>query len=202
MAAASVNRNNRVVSRAAAAQLRMNKLVRAMATQASRRILETDTPCIVQMQEMLRGKEGVLSLAQGIVHWPPPPQALAAARAAADDPASCLYCADDGLPELRAALKQKLERENGLVASEVMVTAGANQVTTAPPSAQHALPHRPLLPEHLPPLPTAAGLHQRSPGAAGRRRRGAALPSVLLQPPHGSADDGFCKGACATRLNA
>eukprot|EP00967_Tisochrysis_lutea_P034593 scaffold41344_cov32-Tisochrysis_lutea.AAC.2 len=98
-----------------------------MAAQASRRVRETDTPCIVQMQEMLRGKEGVLSLAQGIVHWQPPPTALDAARIAAEDPTTCLYCADDGLPELRSALKDKLRHENGLVASEVMVTAGANQ---------------------------------------------------------------------------
>jgi len=107
----------------------MKRVVRAMATTtASRRVLETDTPCIVTMQAMLRGKAGVLSLAQGIVHWAPPPEALAAARASIDDPASCMYCADDGLPELRSALKEKLARENGLVASEVMVTAGANQV--------------------------------------------------------------------------
>jgi katanin p60 ATPase-containing subunit A1 len=136
----------------------MNRLVRAMATQASRRILETDTPCIVQMQEMLRGKEGVLSLAQGIVHWPPPPEALAAACAAAEDPSSCLYCADDGLPELRAALKQKLERENGLVASEVMVTAGANQVSRG------SAPDRTC----LGPLPAAA----RTPFSLSRRHAG------------------------------
>lgn len=79
---------------------------------------------------MLRGKAGVLSLAQGIVHWPPPPEAITAARAAADEPSSHLYGADDGLPELRAALKAKLAAENGLTASEVMVTAGANQASS------------------------------------------------------------------------
>lgn len=35
--------------------------------------------------------------------------------------------ADDGLPELRSALREKLLRENGLRNSEVMVTAGCNQ---------------------------------------------------------------------------
>ena len=42
-------------------------------------------------------------------------------------PQTNAYCADDGLPELRDALKARLAAEKGLVASEVMVTAGANQ---------------------------------------------------------------------------
>ena len=90
----------------------------------------TDAPVIVSMQQMLRGKEGILSLAQGIVHWSPPEEALQAARAAVDEPNTSLYCADDGLAELRAALKLKLAEQNGIVASEVMVTAGANQAYT------------------------------------------------------------------------
>ena len=96
----------------------------------SRRMEVTDAPVIVSMQQMLRGKEGILSLAQGIVHWSPPDEALQAARAAVDEPNTSLYCADDGLAELRAALKLKLAEQNGIVASEVMVTAGANQAYT------------------------------------------------------------------------
>ena len=76
---------------------------------------------------MMRGREGVLSLAQGIVHWSPPAAALEAVSKQVAEPATSLYGADDGLPELRSALKAKLATENGLVASEVMVTAGANQ---------------------------------------------------------------------------
>ena len=97
---------------------------------ASHRIQETDTPCIVAMQQMMRGKSDILSLAQGIVHWPPPAEALSAAQAAVLEPTTNLYGADDGLPELRAALKDKVKAENGLVASEIMVTAGANQAYT------------------------------------------------------------------------
>ncbi|CAK9011310.1 unnamed protein product [Durusdinium trenchii] len=103
---------------------------RAMASEAprpSKRIRLTDEPCIVAMQRMLRGKEGIMSLAQGIVHWAPPPEALEAVRTAADEPDTNSYCADDGLPSLRAALKEKLRKENGLDGVEVMVTAGANQ---------------------------------------------------------------------------
>jgi len=77
---------------------------------------------------MLRdAPEPPLSLAQGIVHWTPPVEALMAAQAAVMLPATSLYGADDGDPELRAVLKDKLARQNGLVNSEVMVTTGANQ---------------------------------------------------------------------------
>lgn len=96
----------------------------------SRRMQATDTPCIVTMQQMMRGRQGVLSLAQGIVHWSPPQSALEAAAASALDASTSLYGADDGLPELRTALKAKLAAENGLTNSEVMVTAGANQAYT------------------------------------------------------------------------
>ena len=87
----------------------------------SARISATDVPCIVQMQQMLRGKTDVLSLAQGIVHWPPPEQALAAGRAAMLEPDTSMYGADDGILPLRDALKAKLAAENGIVNSEVMV---------------------------------------------------------------------------------
>jgi len=82
------------------------------------------------MQKMLKGKEGILSLAQGIVHWAPPPAVAAAVVAAAADPESSAYGADDGTAELRAALKAKLRTENALDGVEVMVTAGANQAFT------------------------------------------------------------------------
>jgi len=93
----------------------------------SKRVRATDDPCIVTMQEMMRDKEGLLSLAQGAVHWQPPPEALNSLNdhAKLDDINS--YGDDDGLPELRAALKEKLRVENGLEDVEVMVTTGANQ---------------------------------------------------------------------------
>ena len=113
------------MERAGAAPLAIRRL--SAAPTPSARLGSTDVPCIVQMQQMLRGKTDVLSLAQGIVHWPPPAAALDAARDAVGLPQTNAYCADDGLPELRDALKARLAAEKGLVASEVMVTAGANQ---------------------------------------------------------------------------
>lgn len=96
----------------------------------SSRMAQTDVPCIVQMQQMLRGKSDILSLAQGIVHWPPPEAALAAGRNAMSEADTSLYGADDGMPALRAALVEKLRVDNGLTGSDVMVTAGANQAYT------------------------------------------------------------------------
>jgi len=76
---------------------------------------------------MMRGKEGLLSLAQGIVHWKPPPSAVDAVRAGLDEDDTNSYCADDGLAALREALTAKIKRENGLANSAIMVTSGSNQ---------------------------------------------------------------------------
>jgi len=93
----------------------------------SKRVRMTDDPCIVTMQNMLRGKEGIMSLAQGIVHWGPPPSVVAAVTKAAEEPDSNLYGADDGIAKLKESLFQKLRLENGIDGVELMVTAGANQ---------------------------------------------------------------------------
>ena len=85
------------------------------------------------MQRMLRTiKPAPASLAQGIVHWSPPERAIRAAADALASGAVHGYGPDDGLPELRAALAEKLRDENGLAGcargeSELMITAGANQ---------------------------------------------------------------------------
>eukprot|EP00983_Pelagomonas_calceolata_P109883 1159608-Pelagomonas_calceolata.AAC.1 len=44
--------------------------------QVSHRVQKTDAPVIVNMKKLMASREDVLSLAQGIVHWSPPPQAL------------------------------------------------------------------------------------------------------------------------------
>eukprot|EP00439_Symbiodinium_sp_Y106_P078979 s727_g17.t1 len=134
------------------------------AIQPSKRIRLTDEPCIVAMQRMLRGKasvvEGIMSLAQGIVHWAPPVAASEAASKAAGEPDTNSYCHDlsdavllgfpatclstlakaqmmdcPGLKETSMSLSvilwdEKLRQENGLDGIEVMVTAGANQAYT------------------------------------------------------------------------
>jgi len=94
--------------------------------------------------------QGIFSLAQGVVHWRPPNSAYEALSSAAqenmmepsennggfgmdgsigggDGRIIHTYCPDEGYPPLLSALKDKLERENGLENPHVMVTSGANQ---------------------------------------------------------------------------
>lgn len=80
----------------------------------SRRVRETDAPCIVKTKALVASTPGTLSLAQGIVYWAPPPQALATAAQLVSDPAVSAYGPDEGLPALREALRHKIEQENGL----------------------------------------------------------------------------------------
>ncbi|XP_022714899.1 aromatic aminotransferase ISS1 isoform X2 [Durio zibethinus] len=93
----------------------------------ARRIVETDIPIMVQIQELIRGAKNSMSLAQGVVYWQPPKQALDKVKELVEDPSISRYGADEGLPELREALIRKLRQENNLHRSSVMVTAGANQ---------------------------------------------------------------------------
>uniref|UniRef100_A0A453E9T0 Aminotransferase class I/classII large domain-containing protein n=1 Tax=Aegilops tauschii subsp. strangulata TaxID=200361 RepID=A0A453E9T0_AEGTS len=93
----------------------------------AKRCVETEAPVMVKIQELLRGATDVMSLAQGIVYWQPPEAALNKVKEIVWEPATSKYGADDGLPELREALLEKLRRENKLTKSSVMVTAGANQ---------------------------------------------------------------------------
>ncbi|CAN1285718.1 Aromatic aminotransferase ISS1 [Linum perenne] len=94
----------------------------------ARRALETEMPVMVQIQELVRGAKNVISLAQGVVYWQPPKEAMEKVKELIWEPSVSRYGADEGIPELREALLQKqLRRENKLVKSSVMVTAGANQ---------------------------------------------------------------------------
>ncbi|KAF8400731.1 hypothetical protein HHK36_014031 [Tetracentron sinense] len=91
------------------------------------RALNTDTPVMVEIQALMRSVEDVISLAQGVVYWQPPEQALDKVKEIVWEPSTSRYGADEGLPELREALIKKLREENKLYNSSVMVTAGANQ---------------------------------------------------------------------------
>jgi aspartate/methionine/tyrosine aminotransferase len=92
--------------------------------------------------------DGIYSLAQGVVHWRPPPSMYRALVDAANsnldtnDASSSFgmdgatgsdgrvihtYCPDEGYPPLLDALKVKLEKENGISNPHVIVTSGANQ---------------------------------------------------------------------------
>jgi DNA-binding transcriptional MocR family regulator len=88
-------------------------------TQLSKRVLATDPPVIVKTKQLMAKappSKQVMSLAQGIVHWQPPPAALevAAQLVAAGHAGIHGYGPAEGLPALREALKQKLQDQSGL----------------------------------------------------------------------------------------
>lgn len=93
----------------------------------ARRAVATENPVMVQIQQLIRGANNPISLAQGVVYWQPPAEALEKVKEVILEPSTSCYGADEGLPELRQALTQKLHQENKLSKSSVMVTAGANQ---------------------------------------------------------------------------
>ncbi|XP_029118939.2 aromatic aminotransferase ISS1 isoform X2 [Elaeis guineensis] len=74
----------------------------------SKRLLETDTPVMVHIQELIRKAKDPISLAQGVVYWQPPAQALDKVKEIVWDPSTSRYGADEGLPELREALTEKV----------------------------------------------------------------------------------------------
>jgi aspartate/methionine/tyrosine aminotransferase len=89
---------------------------------------KVQTPIIPVVGELVRANPGTISLGQGIVHYGPPAEALAAIREFGADPQDHKYKAVEGTAELVAALSAKLESENGidLAGRRVVVTAGGN----------------------------------------------------------------------------
>ena len=87
------------------------------------------TPIIPVVGGWIRETPGTISLGQGVVHYGPPPAAIAAARAALDVPSTHGYQSGQGLPELVDRIAEKLRAENDIDVARgqrVMVTAGAN----------------------------------------------------------------------------
>ena len=95
----------------------------------SRRLAAVQTPVIPVVSRWITETPGTVSLGQGIVSYPPPPGAVAAARAFGEAPDDHRYGPVDGLPALVDALAVKLRQENRIVVephSRIVVTAGGN----------------------------------------------------------------------------
>ena len=94
----------------------------------SARLAAVQSPIIPIVMDLYRRHPGTVSLGQGVVGYGPPPGVAARIARFCETPAHHLYQPDEGVPELRAAIAEKLRRENGIdtAGREIMVTAGAN----------------------------------------------------------------------------
>ena len=87
------------------------------------------TPVIPVVGRLIRDNPGTISLGQGVVGYPPPPEALEAVARFAADSDSHKYGPVDGIPALLEAITAKLAVDNAIRADgdpRVMVTAGGN----------------------------------------------------------------------------
>lgn len=101
-------------------------------------------PIVPIVGDLIRQVPGTISLGQGVVHYGPPPEAVAALEAVLRSGDASIHGYQDGagLPDLVAAITRKLDAENGIDlrrGSRALVTAGANMafmhavlVTTVP----------------------------------------------------------------------
>lgn len=95
----------------------------------SQRMRAVQSPVIPHVAELIRQTPGTISLGQGVVHYPPPPAALAELQHFGKETGEHHYQAARGLPELQEALAAKLGAENGIALGAeqtLMVTAGSN----------------------------------------------------------------------------
>jgi aspartate/methionine/tyrosine aminotransferase len=88
-----------------------------------------DTPIIPTIAALVRQHPGTISLGQGVVHYGPPPEAVAALPELMAEPQLHKYQSVSGLPSLLETFRHKLAEDNHIqcgTESMVMVTAGSN----------------------------------------------------------------------------
>jgi aspartate/methionine/tyrosine aminotransferase len=94
----------------------------------AQRMQAVQSPIIPVVAEWIRQHPGTTSLGQGVVHYGPPPQAIARIEEFLSA-GNHKYQPVDGIAPLRKALTEKLARENGIGLGEqnsLVVTAGGN----------------------------------------------------------------------------
>ena len=87
------------------------------------------SPLIPVIGELIQNNPGTISLGQGVVAYPPPPQAIASLQLFLAEPNNHLYQSVTGIKPLVEAIKIKLAQDNQIeVNSEnsIVVTAGGN----------------------------------------------------------------------------
>ena len=96
---------------------------------AGHRLDHVQQPIIAHIGELIRAHPGTISLGQGVVFYPPPPQALETMHSGLQQMHVHKYGATQGLHELRYQLAEKLQRENRIDIdnpARILVTAGSN----------------------------------------------------------------------------
>src|ERR1043165_3902315 len=96
----------------------------------SQRLRAVQSPIIPVIADLIRAHPGTISLGQGVVHYGPPPEALAQIERFAADPNLHKYQAVAGVPALLDALTAKLAADTRIAVGReraLMVTAGGNQ---------------------------------------------------------------------------
>ncbi|MGP1383172.1 MAG: aminotransferase class I/II-fold pyridoxal phosphate-dependent enzyme [Thainema sp.] len=95
----------------------------------SSRMQAVQSPIIPIVGELIRQHPGTISLGQGVVSYPPPPESIAMLTSFAADPANHLYKAVKGIPPLLEVIRAKLETDNGIELTDdqrIVATAGSN----------------------------------------------------------------------------
>ena len=93
------------------------------------RMTRVQYPLIPVIGELIRQNPGTISLGQGVVDYPPPPEAIASINDFLALPNNHKYQAVEGIPPLIAAIKGKLQTENNITIDQgnaIAVTAGSN----------------------------------------------------------------------------
>ncbi len=95
----------------------------------SSRMQTVQSPIIPIVGELIRQHPGTISLGQGVVSYPPPPESIAMLSSFAANPANHLYKAVEGIPPLLDVIRAKLAADNGMALTDnqrIVVTAGSN----------------------------------------------------------------------------
>lgn len=86
-------------------------------------------PIIPVVGDLIRQTPGTISLGQGVVFYPPPEAAIASISEFLQSPEYHKYQDVSGIPPLKAAITEKLSRDNGIeigANQSIVVTAGSN----------------------------------------------------------------------------
>ena len=93
------------------------------------RMEAVQSPVIPIVGELIRRHPGTISLGQGVVYYPPPPEAIARLPEFLADPNNHKYKAVQGIAPLLSTIAAKLHTDNRITLNQnncIVVTAGAN----------------------------------------------------------------------------